>query len=67
MDNNKKPSEPLEPERWALKEVPTAQLVEELVGRTGVTAESNWWCRMSSYHIIIRLNLNKEECPWCLR
>ena len=23
MDNNKKPSEPLEPERWALKEVNT--------------------------------------------
>ena len=36
MDNNKKPSEPLEPERWALKDVPTAQLVEELVSREGV-------------------------------
>lgn len=61
MDNNKKPSEPVEEERWALKDVPTSQLVEELVNRTGVTAESSWWCRMSSYHIIIRINLNKED------
>ena len=67
MDNNKKPSEPVEEERWALKDVPTSQLVEELVNRTGVTAESIWWCRMSSYHIIIRINLNKEDCPQCLR
>lgn len=67
MDNNKKPSEPVEEERWALKDVPTSQLVEELVSRTGVTAESSWWCRMSSYHIIIRINLNKEDCPQCLR
>lgn len=67
MDNNKKPSEPVEEERWALKDVPTSQLVEELVNRTGVTAESSWWCRMSSYHIIIRINLNKEDCPQCLR
>ena len=50
MDNNKKPSEPVEEERWALKDVPTSQLVEE-----------------SSYHIIIRINLNKEDCPQCLR
>ena len=67
MDNNKKPSEPSEAERWALKDVPTSQLVEELVNRTGVTAESSWGCRMSSYHIIIRINLNKEDCPQCLR
>ncbi len=36
MNDNKKPSEPLEPERWALENVPTAQLVEELVSRDGV-------------------------------
>lgn len=67
IENHKKPSEPVEEERWALKDVPTSQLVEELVNRTGVTAESSWWCRMSSYHIIIRINLNKEDCPQCLR
>lgn len=33
---NEKPSEPLEQERWALKDVPTAQLVAELVSRDGV-------------------------------
>lgn len=31
MDNNKKPSEPLEPERWALKDVPTGELLKELI------------------------------------
>lgn len=36
MDNNKKPSEPSEAERWALKNVPTAQLVAELSDREGV-------------------------------
>lgn len=36
MDNNKKPSEPVEEERWALENVPTVQLVEELVNRDGV-------------------------------
>jgi hypothetical protein len=36
VNDNKKPSEPLEPERWALENVPTAQLVEELVSRDGV-------------------------------
>lgn len=36
VNNNKKPSEPLEPERWALENVPTAQFVEELVSRDGV-------------------------------
>ena len=36
MNDKKKPSEPLEPERWALENVPTAQLVEELVSRDGV-------------------------------
>ena len=34
MDNNKKPSEPSEAERWAL----TAQLVAELSNREGVEA-----------------------------
>ena len=67
MENHKKPSEPVEEERRALKDVPTSQLVEELVSRTGVTADSSWWYRMSSCHVTIRLNLNKEECPWCLR
>lgn len=38
MDNNKKPSEPSEAERWALKNVPTAQLVAELSDREGVEA-----------------------------
>ena len=42
MENHKKPSEPVEEERWALKDVPTSQLVEELVSRTGVTADSSW-------------------------
>ena len=37
-DNNKKPSEPSEAERWALKNVPTAQLVAELSNREGVEA-----------------------------
>lgn len=67
MDNNKKLSEPVEEERWALKDVPTSQLVEELVSRTGVTADSSWWCRMSSYHIIIRLDMKKDDCPLALR
>ena len=67
MDNNKKPSEPVEEERGALKDVPTSQLVEELVSRTGVTADSSWWCRMSSYHIIIRLDMKKDDCPLALR
>ena len=64
---NKKPSEPLEPERWALKDVPTAQLVEELVNRDGVESESSLFCRASSCAITIQLNLKKEECPLCLR
>lgn len=38
MDNNKKPSEPLEPERWALKNASTEQLVTELSSREGVEA-----------------------------
>lgn len=67
MSNSKRPHAPKEEKRGALKDVPTSQLVEELVNRTGVTAESSWWCRMSSYHIIIRINLNKEDCPQCLR
>ena len=41
MNNNKKPSEPLEPERWALENVPTVQLVAELSDREGV----------ASYHV----------------
>ena len=36
MNGNKKPSEPVKEERWALENVPTAQLVEELVSRDGV-------------------------------
>lgn len=67
MNDNKRPGEPVEEERWVLKDVPTAQLVEELVNREGVEAESNWFCRASSYAIVIRLKLNKEECPPCLR
>lgn len=67
IDNNKKPGEPLEPEGGALEDVPTSQLVEELVNRTGVTADSSWWCRMSSYHIIIRLDMKKDDCPLALR
>ena len=31
MDNNKKPSEPVEEERWALKDVPTGELLKELI------------------------------------
>lgn len=38
MNDNRKPGEPLEPERWALKNVPTAQLVAELSNREGVEA-----------------------------
>lgn len=38
MENNKKPSEPVEEERWALKDVPTTQLVAELSNREGVEA-----------------------------
>lgn len=67
MENNKRPRAPEEEERGALKDVSAAQLVEELVSREGVMTESSWWCRMSRYHIIIRLNLNKEDCPLCLR
>lgn len=67
MNNNKKPGEPLETEGRGMKDVPTSQLVEELVSRTGVTADSSWWCRMSSYHIIIRLDMKKDDCPLALR
>lgn len=42
MKDNKKPHAPKEEKRGALKDVPTSQLVEELVNRTGVTAESSW-------------------------
>lgn len=38
MDNNKKPSEPLEPERWTLKNASTEQLVTELSSREGVAS-----------------------------
>lgn len=38
MENNKKSSKPVEEERWALKNVPTAQLVAELSDREGVEA-----------------------------
>ncbi len=31
MDNNKKTSEPAEEERWALKDVPTGELLKELI------------------------------------
>ena len=41
MEKNKKPSEPVEEERRALKDVPTAQLVAELSNREGV----------ASYHV----------------
>lgn len=36
MDNNKKPSAPVEEVRWEMEKVPTRQLVEELSGREGV-------------------------------
>lgn len=36
MTDSKKSSEPVEEERRALKNVPTAQLAEELVSREGV-------------------------------
>ena len=36
MNDNKKPSEPVKEARWAQENVPTAQLVEELVSRDGV-------------------------------
>ena len=67
MTNSKKPSEPVEKERWALSEISTGRLVEELSGREGVETESSRFCRASSYGITIRLKLNKEECPPCLR
>ena len=38
MNDNKKPGAPMEAERWALEEVPTAQLVAELYNREGVEA-----------------------------
>ena len=38
MNDNKKPSTPMEEERWELKNVPTAQLVAELSNREGVEA-----------------------------
>ena len=38
MDNNKKPSEPLETERWTLKNASTEQLVTELSSREGVAS-----------------------------
>ena len=36
LTDSKKPSEPVEEERWALEDVPTKQLVAELSGREGV-------------------------------
>lgn len=67
MNNNKKPSEPLEPERWALENVPTAQLVEELVSRDGVEAESKRFCRSAKYAITLQIYLTEEECPSVLQ
>ena len=63
MNDNKKPSEPVEEERWALENVPTVQLAAELASRNGVLVESSWWCKMSCYHVIIRLDLKEEERP----
>ena len=36
VTDSKKPSDPVEEERWALEDVPTKQLVAELSGREGV-------------------------------
>lgn len=60
---NEKPSEPLEQERWALKDVPTAQLVAELVSRDGIEAESKRFCRSAKYAITLQVYLTEEECP----
>lgn len=67
MSNNKKPSEPVKEERWALENVPTAQLVEELVSRDGVEAESKRFCRSAKYAITLQIYLTEEECPYGLQ
>lgn len=38
MNDNRKPGEPLGPERWALKNASTEQLVTELSSREGVAS-----------------------------
>ena len=38
MNDNKKPGEPLETERWTLKNASTEQLVTELSSREGVAS-----------------------------
>ena len=38
MNDNKKPGEPLETERWTLKKASTEQLVTELSSREGVAS-----------------------------
>ena len=67
MNDKKKPSEPVEEERWALQKIPTGQLVEELMNRNGVKIQANRFCRTTGYHIKISMWLNDQDCPPCLR
>lgn len=53
--------------RGVLKDVSIAQLVEELVSRDGVEAESKLFCRSAKYAVTLRAALTEEECPSCLQ
>ena len=53
--------------RGVLKDVSSAQLVEELVSRDGVEVESKLFCRSAKYAVTLRAALTEEECPSCLQ
>lgn len=63
MTDNKKPSEPVEEERRALEEIPTRQLVEELMNRDGVKIQASRFCRTAGYLIKISMWLKDFDCP----
>lgn len=67
MNNNKKASDPAKEGGWALKNVPTAQLIQALVSRDGVEAESKRFWRSAKYTVTLQVELSKDECPSCLQ
>lgn len=67
MNDKKKPSEPVDEERWALSEISTGRLVEELMNRDGVKIQASHFCRTDGYLIKISMWLNDQDCPLCLR
>ena len=63
MDNNKKPSEPVEEERWALKDVPTGELLKELIRHDDVRILSLHHDQNGVGNIYISLQIGCSEVP----